>query len=66
MISLLRNLTKGDLGTFDKLPTRSNTTPASDLARIKYYRNMVAHSPGKIDYSLFDCAWTELTDVSTK
>ncbi|CAG2252271.1 unnamed protein product [Mytilus edulis] len=45
MITLLRNLAnlsepqKG----YEQLPSPTETTPASDLARIKYYRNKLAH-----------------------
>ncbi|CAG2207145.1 unnamed protein product [Mytilus edulis] len=52
IITLLRNL--ADLipphGGYDRLPSAIETTPGSDLARIKYYRNYLAHlDDAKID-----------------
>lgn len=68
MITLLRNLT--DLtpcnGDYDMLPSPNESTPTSDLARIKCYRNMMAHlDEGKLDNSKFIKAWNDITGVST-
>lgn len=47
------------------LPPPKETTPTSDLARIKYYGNMLAHlNKGKIDNSMFIKAWSDITGVS--
>ncbi|CAG2190097.1 unnamed protein product [Mytilus edulis] len=47
MISLLRNLPTLPLvppiNGYDQLPVTTETTPSSDLARIKHYRNLLAH-----------------------
>ncbi|CAC5410425.1 unnamed protein product [Mytilus coruscus] len=64
MITLLRNLTKliHPHGGFDCLPAAIETTEAADLARIKYYRNYLAHlDDAKIDTSFFNGAWTDIT-----
>ncbi|CAC5369601.1 unnamed protein product [Mytilus coruscus] len=56
MITLLRNLTNliPPYGGYDLLPSLNETTPTSDLARIKYYRNILAHlDDGKIDNTMF-------------
>ncbi|XP_076081481.1 uncharacterized protein LOC143052358 [Mytilus galloprovincialis] len=64
MITLLRNL--ADLtpcnGDYDMLPSPNESTPTSDLARIKCYRNMLAHlDEGKLDNSIFIKAWNDIT-----
>lgn len=49
---------------FDRLPSVLETTPAADLARIKYYRNYLAHLDGsKIGTTVFNTAWTDITGV---
>jgi hypothetical protein len=49
---------------FDVLPLEHDSTPADDLARIKYYRNYVTHShDGKIDDVNFKSIWNELCAV---
>ncbi|VDI45833.1 Hypothetical predicted protein [Mytilus galloprovincialis] len=68
MIVLLRNLTNLNppYGGYDILPSPSEVTPTSDLARIKYYRNIVAHlDEGRIDNYMFNKAWDDITGVST-
>lgn len=68
MITLLRNLADVSPchGDFDMLPPQNETTPTSDLARIKYYRNILAHlDEGKIDNDMFVKAWNDMTGVST-
>ncbi|XP_063426833.1 uncharacterized protein LOC134710409 [Mytilus trossulus] len=64
MITLLRNLTKiSPTGCgFDHLPTTMETTAGSDLSRIKYYRNYMAHlGDGKLDTTFFNTAWNNIT-----
>ncbi|CAC5401594.1 unnamed protein product [Mytilus coruscus] len=68
MIVLLRNLTTLPLvppvNGYDKLPVTIETTPASDLARIKHYRNFLAHlHDGKVDGTLFTTAWKDISDA---
>lgn len=63
---LIRNLT--DLivpfGGYDVLPSDTETTPASDLARIKHYRNFVARAVGSmIDAAFYNKAWSDITGV---
>ncbi|CAG2190494.1 unnamed protein product [Mytilus edulis] len=51
MTTLLRHLTPMNPPTcgFDRLPSAIETTPAADLARIKHYRNNIAHlNDGKL------------------
>lgn len=66
MIVLLRNLTKmaaPRLG-FENLPPATETTPGADLARIKYYRNYLAHlDDSKIETTFINTAWIDLTGV---
>ncbi|CAC5378634.1 unnamed protein product [Mytilus coruscus] len=69
IITLLRNLT--DLtpphGGFDHLPSDNETTPTSDLARIKYYRNDLAHrDEGKVDSTTFTTAWDNITNAISR
>ncbi|XP_063404219.1 uncharacterized protein LOC134687690 [Mytilus trossulus] len=59
MIALLTNLT--GLNHYDKLPLVTDTTPAADLGRMKYYRNLIAHNrDGKLDNSFFNTAWEDI------
>ncbi|CAG2247007.1 unnamed protein product [Mytilus edulis] len=65
MLTLLRNLTditnNDDVG-FDFIPTAIETTPRADLARIKNYRNNLAHlDEGKVESSYLNIAWNDLT-----
>ncbi|CAC5362240.1 unnamed protein product [Mytilus coruscus] len=63
MITLLRNLAKPTppYGGFDHLPTAAETTPDADLARIKHYRNVLAHKDdGKIIGTDFNTAWDNI------
>lgn len=67
MIFLIRNLTSvtPPLTGFDTLPTQVETTPGSDLARIKWYRNRLDHRESDtIDTVFFNTAWGDITDVS--
>ncbi|XP_076075707.1 E3 ubiquitin-protein ligase DZIP3-like [Mytilus galloprovincialis] len=64
MVVLLRNLTNlpPPTGGYDKLPFSSDTTPTADLARIKHYRNSLAHfENGKIKSSVFVTAWEDIS-----
>lgn len=69
IITLLKNLpglTAPDKG-YECLPISAEITPASDLARIKYYRNYLAHlKNSKIDDTFFDTAWNEMSQVCRK
>lgn len=66
LITLLRNLTKiahPHVG-FDLLPTDIETSPGSDLSRIKYYRNYLFHlDDGQIESAYFKTAWDNLSGV---
>ncbi|XP_076095628.1 E3 ubiquitin-protein ligase DZIP3-like [Mytilus galloprovincialis] len=64
MITLLRNLATitPPVCGFDQLPTTTETKPGADLARIKYYRNYMAHlGDGKLDTTFFNTAWDDIT-----
>ncbi|CAC5415127.1 unnamed protein product [Mytilus coruscus] len=69
MITLLRNLTNMTpprLG-YDQLPAATETTPSSDLARIKHYRNYLAHlDEAKMDNSEFTTAWNAITGAISR
>ncbi|XP_076096830.1 uncharacterized protein LOC143067416 [Mytilus galloprovincialis] len=73
IITLIRHLT--DLtpprGGYDQLPSDNETTPTSDLARIKYYRNILAHlDEGKINNTtfktMFTTAWNDITGAISR
>ncbi|XP_076106884.1 uncharacterized protein LOC143075380 [Mytilus galloprovincialis] len=64
MIALLRNLTTltPPINGYDNLPVTTETTPASDLARIKHYRNLLSHlDDAKVDGTLFTTAWMDIS-----
>ncbi|CAG2214554.1 unnamed protein product [Mytilus edulis] len=66
MICLIRNLTSINppINGFDSLPLPGETTPGSDLARIKYYRNKLAHHDSNtIDTAYFHTAWTDISNA---
>ncbi|XP_052082477.1 uncharacterized protein LOC127720106 isoform X2 [Mytilus californianus] len=66
---LLKNLTKltPPHGGYDTLPSSNETTPTSDLARIKYYRNFLAHlDEGKVDNNTFNTAWDNVTEAISR
>ncbi|CAG2212561.1 unnamed protein product [Mytilus edulis] len=66
MICLIRNLTSINppVNGFDSLPLPGETTPGSDLARIKYYRNKLAHHDSNtIDTAYFHTAWTDISNA---
>ncbi|XP_063408206.1 E3 ubiquitin-protein ligase DZIP3-like [Mytilus trossulus] len=67
MICLIRNLTSINppINGFDSLPPPGEITPGSDLARIKCYRNKLAHHDSNTrDTTYFNTAWREISDVS--
>ncbi|XP_052059417.1 uncharacterized protein LOC127700019 [Mytilus californianus] len=69
IITLLRNLTQltPPHGGYDQLPSDNETTPSSDLARIKYYRNFLAHlKEGKVDRTTFTTAWNNITNAISR
>ncbi|CAG2200772.1 ARMS [Mytilus edulis] len=66
MTLILRHfhIKKAPVGGYDVLPPDQDQTPAADLARIKYYRNFIAHSKdGIIDDKGYKEAWRHLYDV---
>ncbi|XP_063438383.1 uncharacterized protein LOC134719306 [Mytilus trossulus] len=66
MICLIRNLTSINppVNGFDSLPLPGETTPGSDLARIKYYRNKLAHHDSNtIDANYFHTACTDISNA---
>lgn len=68
MVLLLRNLTNVSqhTGEYDHLPSGTDITPTADVARIKYYRNKLAHcEDGKIDNVSFETAWHDTSEVRT-
>lgn len=67
MTVLLRHfhIKKEPIDGYDKLPVDQEQTPADDLARIKYYRNIIAHSTdGVIDDTRYEETWKSLCEVS--
>lgn len=67
MICLIRNLStiSPPIKGFDSQPLPVETTPASDLARVKFYRNKLAHHDSiTIDTAYFNTAWTDISNVS--
>ncbi|CAG2253849.1 unnamed protein product [Mytilus edulis] len=66
MICLIRNLTSINppINGFDSLPLPGETTPGSDLARIKFYRNKLAHHDSNtIDTAYFNTAWRDISNA---
>lgn len=69
MVILLRNIDPDVVAPantgFDKLPSPSDTSVGANIARIKYYKNLlVSHSTtGKIDLNDFCHIWTDLETV---
>ncbi|CAG2229842.1 unnamed protein product [Mytilus edulis] len=64
MITLLRNLTNivPPQSGFDCLPSANEITPSADIARIKYYRNYLAHlDDGKIESANFNSVWYDIS-----
>ncbi|CAG2211097.1 unnamed protein product [Mytilus edulis] len=66
MIILLRHLTSmtPPAGGYDRLPKYTETTLGADLARIKFYRNRLAHlDDAKIDHESFIADWNDVTSA---
>ncbi|XP_071122331.1 uncharacterized protein [Mytilus edulis] len=68
MICLIRNLTSiiKPINGFDRLPLPVETTPGADLARIKWYRNILAHDSNKIASADFNTAWSNISDAVSR
>ncbi|XP_071152248.1 uncharacterized protein [Mytilus edulis] len=69
MICLIRNLTSINppINGFDTLPQPGEITPGSDLARIKYYRNKLAHHDSNtIDTAYFNTAWRDISEAVSR
>lgn len=62
MTTLLTNI--AELNHYSKFPVVTDTTPAADIQRIKYYRAQIAHyMVGTIDNSFFNKAWDDISRV---
>ncbi|XP_071147006.1 uncharacterized protein [Mytilus edulis] len=69
MICLIRNLTSvtPPINGFDKLPLPGETTQGPDLARIKWYRNILAHHDSNtMSTGDFNTAWTNVVDAVSR
>ncbi|CAG2246025.1 unnamed protein product [Mytilus edulis] len=69
MICLIRNLTSvtQPINGFDRLPLPVETTPGPDLARIKWYRNILAHhDSNKMATGDFNTAWSNISDAVSR
>ncbi|CAG2213392.1 unnamed protein product [Mytilus edulis] len=65
--TLIRNLTTLPTPScgYDKLPLSTDTSATADLARIKYYRNKLAHiNDGKLKSAVFASEWEDICGVS--
>ncbi|XP_062615008.1 uncharacterized protein LOC134276729 isoform X3 [Saccostrea cucullata] len=64
LICLLRNMSPCTLappGGFDCLPNQQDVSVGADLARIKFYRNTVAHSAdARMATNEFNSSWTDV------
>jgi len=68
LICLLRNIAAPPIikpvTGFDQLPQSHDTSEGADLARIKYYRNVIAHpADAGISNDDFNNAWDNLSQV---
>ncbi|CAG2201282.1 unnamed protein product [Mytilus edulis] len=64
MTALIRNLANlpPPTGGYDNLPLSTDTNTTADLARIKYYRNELAHiNDAKVTTSFFTAAWEDIS-----
>ncbi|XP_052085845.1 uncharacterized protein LOC127723320 [Mytilus californianus] len=69
MICLIRNLSSMNppVKGFDSLPLPWEITPGADLARIKCYRNKLAHHDSNtIDTAYFNTAWKDISDAVSR
>ncbi|XP_062582489.1 E3 ubiquitin-protein ligase DZIP3-like [Saccostrea cucullata] len=66
LILLLRYMTSvpAPVTGFDKLPSQSDNSVGADLARMKYYRNIVAHSKNaKLSEMEFNDYWADIENA---
>ncbi|CAG2239451.1 unnamed protein product [Mytilus edulis] len=64
MICLIRNLKSvtQPINGFDRLPPSLETTPEADIARIKWYRNILAHhDSNNMATADFNTAWSSIS-----
>ncbi|VDI49786.1 Hypothetical predicted protein [Mytilus galloprovincialis] len=70
IICLLRNITPREYGPvtgWDNLPIPQDTSTGADLARVKWYRNMLAHQvDGKLSLTDFNQYWIDLEGVISR
>ncbi|XP_063404203.1 ankyrin-1-like [Mytilus trossulus] len=69
MICLIRNLTPVNqpINGFDCLPLPRETTPGPDLARIKWYRNILAHHDSNtMPTGDFNTSWANIADAVSR
>ncbi|XP_063448361.1 uncharacterized protein LOC134727895 [Mytilus trossulus] len=69
MICMIRNLASiiQPIDGFDRLPLPVETTPGADLARIKWYRNILAHhESNKMATADFNTAWSNISDAVSR
>ncbi|XP_063404199.1 uncharacterized protein LOC134687672 [Mytilus trossulus] len=69
MICLIRNLTSVNqpINGYDCLPLPRETTPGPDLARIKWYRNILAHHDSDtIPTDDFNTAWRNVVNAVSR
>lgn len=69
IVCLLRNMAPHEIAPvtgWDKLPHPGDTSKGADLARIKWYRNKLAHDgEGRLSPADFSQYWGDLEYVST-
>ncbi|CAC5357131.1 unnamed protein product [Mytilus coruscus] len=66
---IIKNLTSVNppINGFDYLPLPGETTPGSDLARIKWYRNILAHHDSNtMPTGDFNTAWRNVADAVSR
>jgi len=62
MVCLIRNLST--INIQDHLPSKFDISPGADISRIKYFRNVIAHSDdGKMTSKEFDETWEDISEV---
>lgn len=62
MACLIRNLST--ISIQDHLPSKSDISPGADISRIKYFRNVNAHSDdGKMTTKEFEEVWDDISEV---
>ncbi|CAG2216119.1 unnamed protein product [Mytilus edulis] len=66
MVCLLRHLYnyRKPINGLDQLPPHTETFPEADFARIKFYRNKLAHvSSNEIDNTYYTTSWKDITEA---